>query len=180
MRAVVLALLSIALVALVARLPAVQPMPGGLRVNWSRSSNDLSFTVWRLPPATTNWQFLAGTTNTDYLYTNATLEGTMFGVTALQRRANGTCCVAVDVGIAGWPPAILTPTKSVRLTPTNGFVVSTGQWVKVSSDLARFDDWLKLTAVTNGVRVEHRASAIKPYLFFAYPSNPPAPPFPAP
>lgn len=157
---------------------AVQPMPGGVRITWDRATNDLSYSVWRMFPNNTNWFFVANTTNTTFTYTNAPIqEGTMFGVTSLQL-TNGVCCIASDVGVAHWPPAFTTPPLSVRLTPTNGFLVATGQWVKVSSDLVTYDDWLRFSTTTNGVKVDHRASPLKPRLFMAYPTNPPAPPFP--
>jgi hypothetical protein len=133
--------------------------------------------VWRLNPGTTNWVYLGSTIATNYIYTNSFPEGTMFGVTANQR-SNGFCCVAYDVGVAGWPPDINTPPKTVKLSPTNGFIVSTGKWIKVSSDLKIFDDWIRLNNSSNGLlRVEHMASPLKPNLFMAYPTNP-TPPFP--
>ena len=173
-----------ALLCLVLKGNAVQPMPGGVRITWERATNDLSFYVWRLNPPFTNWNYLGSTTNTTFLYTNSFPEGTMFGVTANQRMSNGVCCVAADVGVAGWPPSLTTPPLSVRLTPTNGFLVATGQWVKVSSNLTNYDDWMRFYVVSNvllsnvGVRVEHRASPLKPKLFMAYPVAVPPPPIP--
>lgn len=156
----------------------VQPMPGGVRVNWTRVTNDLSYHVWRLNPPNTNWQYLGSTTNTTFLYTNSFPDGTMFGVTANQRMTNGQCCVASDVGVAGWPPDISTPEKTVRLTPpTNGITVATNRWVKLSSDLKTYDDWLRFRIAGTNVVVDHLTSPTKQYLFMAYPTSltPPTP-----
>jgi len=155
----------------------VQPFPGGVRINWDRATNDLSFYVWRLNPPSTNWQFLGATTNTTFLYTNQFPDGTMFGITANQKFGNNICCVAADVGVAGWPPSISTPQKTIRLTPTNGYTVETGKWVKVSSDLVMFSDWMKFGISGTNVNIEAKTSPLKPYLFMMYPTNP-SPPFP--
>lgn len=155
----------------------VQPFPGGVRINWERLTNDLSYFVWRMNPPSTNWQYLGSTTNTTFLYTNFFPDGTMFGVTANQRMTNGICCVAADVGVAGWPPAIGTPQKTVKLTPMGGYTVRTGQWVKASSDLKTWDDWVRFRIAGTNVQMDHLASPIKPHLFLMYPTNP-IPPFP--
>jgi hypothetical protein len=156
----------------------VQPMPGGVRINWTRHTNDLSYYVWRLNPPNTNWGYIGSTTNTWLDYTNSFLNDAMFGVTANQKTTNGQCCVAADVGVAGWPPDISTPAKMVRMTPlTNGIAVAIGRWVKVSSDLKSYDDWLKFKIVGTNVTVEHLASPVRPYLFMAYPVSP-VPPMP--
>jgi hypothetical protein len=161
----------------------VQPFPGGVRIAWDRQTNDINFFIWRLNPPSTNWVYLGTTVFTNFLYTNTVLEGTMFGVTVNQKMSNGACCVASDVGVAGWPPALGTPPKTVKLTPTNGFMVATGRWMKVSSDLKTHEDWLRFTipsppsSFTNFVRVEHMTSPLKPHLFIEYPTNP-TPPFP--
>jgi hypothetical protein len=102
----------------------------------------------------------------------------MFGVTVTQTFSNNICCVAADVGVAGWPPAIGTPAKTVKMTPTNGFTVLTGKWVKVSSDLLTFDDWMRFRIAGTNVVVDHLASPLKPFLFMSYPTNPVPPQFP--
>lgn len=149
---------------------SVQPMPGGVRIVWDRATNDLSFYVWRLNPPLTNWNYLGSTTNTSFTYTNAFPDGTMFGVTSNQKMSNGVCCIASDIGVAGWPPAINTPAKTVKLTPTNGYTVVTGKWVKVSSDLTTFDDWLRFRIAGTNVAVDHLTSPLKPRLFMLYPT----------
>ena len=155
---------------------SVQPMPGGLRIVWDKATNDLSFYVWRMSPPSTNWFFLASTTNSSFLYTNAAPDGTIFGVTANQLMTNGLCCNSSDVGVAGWPPNPATPSRTVIIEP-QGYLVTTGKWVKVSSDLKTFDDWLRFRQSGSNVVVEHMTSPQKTRIFLAYPTvqTPPTP-----
>lgn len=174
-------ILAIIGIAITCAVHGVQPMPNGARINWSGQTNDLSYHVWRLnPPGSlnTNWQYLGSTTNQTFLYTNSFPDGTMFGVTANVLYSNGQCCYASDIGVAGWPPDITTPAKTVRLTPVGGGItVATNRWVKLSSDFKTYDDWLRFRIVGTNVVVEHLTSPTKPYLFMAYPSSP-LPPMP--
>jgi hypothetical protein len=157
---------------------AVQPMPGGVRIVWSSLTGDVSYAVWKLPPNSTNWLWLANQTNTSFIYTNPIPDGTMFGVSAIQRMTNGICCVSSDIGVAPWPPHVNTPANSVLLIPTNGYIVTTGRWVKVSSDLSTFEDWMRFRIAGTNVTVEHRASPLRPRMFISYPTSPPSPPLP--
>jgi hypothetical protein len=154
----------------------VQPMPGGVRIQWDKNTNDVGYYVWKLLPASTNWTFLDSITNNVYLYTNTIIDGTMFGVSATQL-TNGFCCISSDIGVAGWPPAISTPQKTVKLSPTNGYVLATNKWVKISSDLRQFDDWFRVRPVGSNLLVDFVSNPLKPYMFMAYPTNP-IPPFP--
>lgn len=154
----------------------VEPMPNGVRIAWNRGPLEVSYGVWQNVSPATNWTLLGTTIATNWTVTNAVGSEYNWGVTAL-RMSNGVILPSVDVGIAHWPPNILAGQKTVRLTPVGGYSIDTNRWVKVSSDLQNYDDWMRFNVVNGKVVVEHLASPMKPYAFFAYPVSqvPPAP-----
>jgi hypothetical protein len=152
---------------------AVGPIPGGVKITWTKRGSEFSYAVWKMTAPSTNWSQLGITLTTNWTQFGDFDNTTKFAVTALTAEGN-----AVDVGIAHWPPSPGEPPRTVKVVPTGGYVVDPNKWVKVSSDLQTYDDWMRFSVVTNGIKVEHRTSPAKPYLFMTYPltAAPPAPP----
>lgn len=153
----------------------VEPMPNGVRVFWNRGPNEVSYGVWQMTLPSQNWTLLGTTVATNWVITNAVTDAYNWGITAL-RMSNGVILPQVDVGIAHWPPNILAGQKTVRLTPVGGYSIDTNRWVKVSSDLQNYDDWMRFNVVNGKVVVEHLTSPMKPHAIFVYPVSqvPPA------
>ena len=154
---------------------AVQPLPtGGNLIAWDRATNALSYSLWKMVPPSTNWVWLANTTSNSITYTNPIVDAFFYlGVASV----NGTN--QSDIGMVPWPPSLTTGAKSLRVTPLGGYKVPTNRWMKVSTDLLTFDDWLRFNLTTNGtVNVEHLVNPARPYLFISYPAvqTPPLPP----
>jgi len=155
---------------------STQMLNDGLRIDWTNDvPNAVSYSLWKMTPPSTNWQWMLNTTNYSVVLTNRFPVGTMFGLTAVVKTSDGLYKDS-DMGVASWPPDIGTTNKFVRLTPASGVEVETNQLVKISSDLKVFDDWLTFSVTTNGkVRITHSTSAAKPHFFVAYPSPVTAP-----
>lgn len=166
-------LMTIALALLVLRAMAVQPLPtGGYQIDWDAVTNAASYSLWKQVPPSTNWTWLANATNNSITYTNPIIDSFFYlGVTTIGR--NG---LQSDVGVVPWPPSITTGPQSLRMTPQGGYKVPTNLWLKVSSDLMTFNDWLRFNITTNKtVSVEHMVSPTRPYLFISYPTVQPPP-----
>lgn len=153
---------------------AVEPQPNGVRIAWNRGQHETSYGVWQNISPSTNWVLLGTSIATNWIVTNAVGAEYNWGVTAL-RMSNGVILPSIDVGIAHWPPSITTPARTVKLTPTGGYALDTNRWVRISSDLATYSDWMRFNVAGGRVLVEHLASPARPFAFFAYPVSQVAP-----
>lgn len=158
----------------VSSLQGVEPQPKGVRLTWNASTFEINYGVWENVSPSTNWVLLGTTIAANWTITNAVTTDYNWGITAI-RMSNGVILPQIDVGVAHWPPSITAGPKTVKVTPVGGYVIDAGRWVKVSSDLATFDDWISVSVVNGKIHVEHLTSPLKPHMFFSYPTAAVAP-----
>lgn len=164
---------------------AVQPPTGGVfEMVWSpiAVTNPVDYCVWETTNNGARWRVIGETRGTTFAWTNRTINPMthFYAVTAMPWVPFGTRA-ETEMKLLHWAPSG-NVTNATGLVKLRAVETPNGQRIKLSSDLAKWDDWLTVRAfdgtneLTNAtVCLEHSTSPDKPRLFYGYTviTNPP-------